>query len=170
MEWGFIKPVVVPGEYLWWLGKRFRCVAQCQESSALTSHCLSGHCCESKIQVGGGQTPWGNVFSFLSRMCKWSFLGKKDKYLQWKVQEFITGCSVKLSGQNGLNFSTWCSVQYRLCLLCVISGLDWNLSRICQTSQEAAAQLHRAGLNRAWQSPGMSQGASPGTGMSWEFV
>lgn len=44
-------------------------------------------------------------------MCKWSFLGKKDKYLQWKVQEFITRCSLQLSAQNDLYFSTRCSVQ-----------------------------------------------------------
>lgn len=105
-------------------------------------------------------------------MCKWSFLGKKGKYLQWKVQELITRCSLKLPGQNGLYFSTQGSVQLQAVPGLSVSFQGWTetFPGICQTSQEAATQLHRAGLNRACQSPGMSQGASPGTGMSWEFV
>lgn len=91
-------------------------------------------------------------------MCKWSVLGKKDKHLQWKVQEFVTGCSLKLAGQTALPFSTRGSVQLQAVpARCQCSFQVWTetFPNICQTSQEAAIQLPRG---QVWIGPVRAQG------------
>lgn len=79
-------------------------------------------------------------------------LSWEEKYLQCKVQECITRCSLKLSGQNGLYFSTQCSVQSQAvpALSMFILGLDWNLSRNLPNKPGSS---NRAATGQVWIGP-----------------
>lgn len=75
-------------------------------------------------------------------MCKWSILGKKDKYLQWKVQEFITGCSLKLADKLLFLSALAAACSYRLCLLAVSAHFRSELKPFQTFAKQARKQQY----------------------------